>query len=302
MKHGKGKYNIKAASAILGIKPGTLRAWENRYKIVSPDRNESGHRLYSEDQISQLNKVLEKLEQGFTISQAAVMLEERDNRPRAMKTSQTQIDQYIQNLIEAFHHFDEESSHFVLDNCFKLFTIETVLADLILPVIKELDALRETGQIAESSYYFGLALLRTRIDSPLFCTGNNKRQPKALAICVPGQSNELELLCLLCYLKLKGFQAIFLGCSVDEKDLSFAIKKFKPHYLFLSMSPGENIDTFLSSAAQFGKSFPWLKIGLAGSGFLLSNMSQSEKVKDKLIGASPEEWERWLVNKNALNE
>ena len=39
-----GKYNMKAASQILGIQPGTLRAWERRYHMIAPVRNELGYR------------------------------------------------------------------------------------------------------------------------------------------------------------------------------------------------------------------------------------------------------------------
>ncbi|TKJ03751.1 MerR family transcriptional regulator, partial [Bacillus cereus] len=42
-----GKYNIKAVSNIIGVQPSTLRAWERRYQIIAPKRNQAGHRLYT---------------------------------------------------------------------------------------------------------------------------------------------------------------------------------------------------------------------------------------------------------------
>lgn len=74
----EGKYNIKAASTILGIPSGTLRAWERRYQFIAPDRNESGHRLYSDKQIQTLKGLIEKTKQGFTISQAVALLDREE--------------------------------------------------------------------------------------------------------------------------------------------------------------------------------------------------------------------------------
>ncbi|WP_096467057.1 MerR family transcriptional regulator [Aneurinibacillus soli] len=54
MKHIQGKYNIKAVSTIVRITTHTLRAWERRYGIIEPQRTESGHRLYTEEDVAAL--------------------------------------------------------------------------------------------------------------------------------------------------------------------------------------------------------------------------------------------------------
>jgi len=63
----EGKYNIKAISNMVGIQPGTLRAWERRYQILNPVRNDSGHRLYTEEDLRKLKWLTEKVSGGFTI-------------------------------------------------------------------------------------------------------------------------------------------------------------------------------------------------------------------------------------------
>ncbi len=66
----EGKYNLKAISQMLGIQAGTLRAWERRYQIIAPVRNEAGHRLYTEEHVKIIKWLLVKVNNGFTISQA----------------------------------------------------------------------------------------------------------------------------------------------------------------------------------------------------------------------------------------
>lgn len=70
-----GKYNIKAVSNIIGIQPSTLRAWERRYQVIAPKRNQAGHRLYTEEHIQILEWLMEKVSSGMMIGQAVQLLE-----------------------------------------------------------------------------------------------------------------------------------------------------------------------------------------------------------------------------------
>ena len=47
-------YNMKMVSKMVGIPSVTLRAWERRYAVLTPGRSESGHRLYSDEDIEDL--------------------------------------------------------------------------------------------------------------------------------------------------------------------------------------------------------------------------------------------------------
>ncbi|MFT6834314.1 MAG: DNA-binding transcriptional MerR regulator [Francisellaceae bacterium] len=63
-------YPIRYVSEKTGIKPVTLRAWETRYKLLKPHRTEKGHRLYSQDDLDKINRIVALINKGATISQA----------------------------------------------------------------------------------------------------------------------------------------------------------------------------------------------------------------------------------------
>jgi len=44
-------FSISAVARMLGVPVATIRTWEDRYGLVVPDRNASGHRLYRRDQL-----------------------------------------------------------------------------------------------------------------------------------------------------------------------------------------------------------------------------------------------------------
>jgi DNA-binding transcriptional MerR regulator len=68
------KYSIYAAARLTGLKPGTLRAWERRYRVPSPGRSPSGHRLYAEYDLRTVRWLATQKASGMTIGRAADFL------------------------------------------------------------------------------------------------------------------------------------------------------------------------------------------------------------------------------------
>src|SRR5215470_3627885 len=63
-------FNTKAVVRQTGIPAPTLRAWERRYGILSPQRGPNDYRLYSERDIAIIRWLREQVENGLSISQA----------------------------------------------------------------------------------------------------------------------------------------------------------------------------------------------------------------------------------------
>jgi DNA-binding transcriptional MerR regulator len=74
---GRPVYSISAVARMLGVPVATIRTWEDRYSLVVPERNASGHRLYSREQIEQLRFVRSSMADGATAADAHRLLAER---------------------------------------------------------------------------------------------------------------------------------------------------------------------------------------------------------------------------------
>jgi DNA-binding transcriptional MerR regulator len=61
---------------MLGSTAATLRSWEERYGVVTPERTEGGRRLYSRDHLEQLRFVKDKIDRGFSAADAHRLLRE----------------------------------------------------------------------------------------------------------------------------------------------------------------------------------------------------------------------------------
>jgi CheY-like chemotaxis protein len=62
---------------MLSVPAATLRAWEDRYGVIVPERSDGGQRLYTRSQIEQLTFIQGSMEAGASAADAHRVLEER---------------------------------------------------------------------------------------------------------------------------------------------------------------------------------------------------------------------------------
>ncbi len=77
MSSSEAIYSIGAVSRMLGIPSATLRAWEDRYGVVVPERSLGGQRLYTRSQIEQLTFIGGSMAAGSSAADAHRVLGER---------------------------------------------------------------------------------------------------------------------------------------------------------------------------------------------------------------------------------
>src|SRR5690242_8561055 len=82
-------FNTKAVVQQTGITAPTLRAWERRYLLLSPERAQNDYRLYSERDIAIIGWLKERVDAGMAISQAIALFRhlEQEQRQPHQKTS-----------------------------------------------------------------------------------------------------------------------------------------------------------------------------------------------------------------------
>jgi DNA-binding transcriptional MerR regulator len=84
---GRPVYSIGAVARMLGVEPATLRAWEERYRVVVPARSRGSQRLFSRDQVEQLRFVIGSMADGSSAADAHRLLSEQLGQPSATSAS-----------------------------------------------------------------------------------------------------------------------------------------------------------------------------------------------------------------------
>lgn len=292
----EGKYNIKAVSKLLNIQPGTLRAWERRYKFIEPVRNESGHRLYTEKHLQTLKWLINKTNQGFTISQAVSLLENTGSEDSGSTESRKdeQTIKLADDLIEALLNFNETKAQMLISQAFSMYTIEHTIVDVLGSILVRIGDKWENGEITSAHEHFASNILKARISSVMHTIPTNGFLPKALAVCAPGEKHEFGLLIFTIFLKRKGYETIYLGESIADKDLFKVLNIIKPRYLFMSCSQQENLEATLELVEALKSDFPDLKIGLGGAALSLIPEEMRAAFCGVLMGDTQSDWEEWL--------
>lgn len=297
--HG-GKYNIKAISKIVGIQPGTLRAWERRYKMIAPIRNESGHRLYTEDHVKIIKWLIDQVDKGFTISQAVALLENEKFSPPLTEELVENGDlsqAFVLELLDALLSFNENSGNEIMNRAFSIYTIDKVVIDILGNLLVNIGNLREVGKITSAHEHFATSFLRTRIGMIIHSTPAISVYPKAIAVCGPNECHELGLLIFTHYIRRLGFEVIYLGTSISDNDFDIVFEQVKPKYLFLSCTLEENKSSTLSLVDRLSVQQPRLTIGVSGHGVSKLTCDEKHQYQTYIVGDTKKQWDQWLGDK-----
>lgn len=298
MPSSKGKYNIKAVSNMLDIQPGTLRAWERRYQIIAPKRNEAGHRLYTEEHVKILKWLIAKVNEGFTIGQAVSLFESSQlNTHLPSEREDNREEMLVDGIVHALLTFDEGKAHEYLNEAFSVFSIDKVTMDILGKVLVKIGELWVGGNITSAHEHYANAFLRSRIGMIYHNLPVNAVLPKVIAVCGPGDSYELGLLIFTIYLRRKGYQVIYLGASIVEEDIDIVIEEVQPKYLFLSCTLQKNVISTIKLANRLREQYDYLSVGLGGSAFGFLPEQEKQAIHEYLLGNTKDKWDQWMTRR-----
>ena len=81
-------YSIGAVARMIDVPTTTIRAWEERYGVVSPQRSHGSQRLYSRDQIERLRFIKAQIDSGVSAADAHRVLDQAIRGGRVAAPSQ----------------------------------------------------------------------------------------------------------------------------------------------------------------------------------------------------------------------
>jgi len=240
-----GLFPIRTVSELTGVNSITLRAWENRYGLIEPIRKASGHRLYTQEHIDLINRVVGLLDRGMRIGQvkAEVFSGSGSASSPVDEDRQNNWRRYINGMMAAVIRFDEHALERTYSDALSHYPVRLVTEKLLSPVLKELGErwVSRQGSVAEE-HFFGF-YLRNKLGARFHHRVQNQTGPKLLMACLPGDLHEIGLLLFALNASDHGFQTILLGANMPLEDLPDAVKKTASDALVLSgtIEPGEEI-------------------------------------------------------------
>lgn len=228
------QYSIRDLETLTGIKAHTIRIWEKRYGLVTPNRTETNIRHYSDLELKRLLNVSILNNHGIKISKVAKMSDEAvRERVAALVGTDGSYSTYIDNLVVAMVELGHERFERVLSDCTLRFGFEETCLQVLYPFLTKIGVMWQTDHINPAQEHFVSNLIRQKmivaIDGAYKPTLVGAK--KALLFLREGELHEIGLL-FYHYLLLKnGFETIYLGQNVPYTDLIEIIKTHSPDVL-----------------------------------------------------------------------
>lgn len=225
-------YNIKTVAELTGIPRNTLLAWERRYGVVSPGREDNGYRLFSDEDIARLKRIKSLVDQGHRVSEA-IRLVERDSLPAhaAPVDEPSQLDALRDRLLEALLNYDRTAAD-DLRRRLSLLPFESAIEEVYLPVMCEVGERWEAGTVSVAQEHFASAFVREQLVGMLQSLAAGPRTGRhVLCAGLEGEDHELGLLAVAVRLALRGWRVTYLGANLPVEELSALAWEQRPELI-----------------------------------------------------------------------
>ena len=217
---GTGLLPIRTVSRLTGVKPVTLRAWERRYGLISPSRTESGHRLYSPDDVERIRRAVALVRQGVAIGRVGALLDPG-------RAGQVDVDgawgRHRRAFENAVDSFEESAMDAIHRSLIMRFPGRLVLEQVISPVATRLE--NGDGDAALARQRFLESWLHTKLGAHCHHTRPEDAQGNVLIAPLPGETRQLSALVFALLASEAGFRTTLLGADTPPGVLPLAVRR-----------------------------------------------------------------------------
>ena len=242
-----------------GVSPELLRAWERRYGLLRPARSQGGFRLYSDADEARIHAMQELLRQGVSAAEAARLALDEGAAAAALEPAPSAA---TAELLEAVLAFDDMGANAALDRLLAAFSVETVLQEVVLPLLRELGERWERGETTIGQEHFASNLLRGRLLG-LARGWDRGAGRRALLAAPPGELHDLGLIALGLALRGEGWRITFLGADTPVETVRDVASRLRPAAVVLAAMSPERFEDVAGSLQRLAAEWP---LALAGAG------------------------------------
>lgn len=264
---------IGEVSRRTGVAVPTLRAWERRYGLLSPERTDGGHRLYSEQDISRVRGMQRLLDAGWSASAAAreVLREPASvTRLRPVAGNGPASGDLVRRLEAAIEDFDSGSADQVIDDVFARFDVPRALDEVVLPVLRRVgDGWQDDPRVIAREH-FATNTLRPRLQRLLRTPPRSVGGRSCLAAAPEGEDHDLGMLAAAVVAADAGWRVHYLGARMPTAAIERSTLDLDPDVVLVGSMFRSHAEAFLAEEPRFGRA----AVVLGGPGFLPSDAAR----------------------------
>jgi MerR family transcriptional regulator, light-induced transcriptional regulator len=213
------RYPIRAVSRLTGISLDTLRAWERRYKVVTPERAERG-RLYSDAEIQRLILLRDAVSRGHAIGQVATLsdAELKDLlQPTADPAQTSAATDLLAPLIRAIEQYDAAGANEEIGKLAALLPALDLVTQVALPLMRVVGDRWHNGTLTIAHEHLASEVLRNLFGSLLRIYKPQEPVVKIVLATPSGEHHEFGILAAAMLAAPLGLEPVYLGANLPAE-------------------------------------------------------------------------------------
>ena len=240
-------YPIRAVSKQTGISIDTLRAWEKRYQVVVPQRDERG-RLYTEADMQRLRLLNAAVEKGHAIGRVAALSNEdleslvlspslstREAEPALINVQEAfpAQPQAPRAVMEAIERLDYAQAERELSLLAAVLPPRELVHSVALPLMRQVGEAWHAGQLSIAQEHMASSLLRNLLGALIPLHRRSTPAAKLLFATPSGELHEFGILVAAMLAAGGGLGITYLGANLPGEEIVFAAQKAAPQVVVL---------------------------------------------------------------------
>ena len=267
---GTGPFRIQTAAELSGVPAATLRAWERRYGIPVPRRTASAYRLYTSDDVEQVRRMRDLVEEGVSPAEAARVV--LGSSAAVSADAQVPIDGLELahgRILAATQRWDAAAIDLELLRLSMMLDAQTLFERVVGPVLVEVGARWERGEMSIAQEHLVSERLELAVRASLR-TLERPDGPLVLLACADAEQHVLGMLGAALRFAASGARTVVLGAMTPPSAIADAVRSMAPRLIGLSLSlPPANARALFRAYGKACGSTPWV-VGGAATGELQS--------------------------------
>jgi len=277
----EGPFRIASVAEATGVPEPTLRAWERRYGIPSPERTDAGYRLYGRAEIAEVREMRRLCDEGMAASEAAgVLLARRGGGRGGERQAQLEKSPFeltAEAIVRAVEHFDDDALEAEVRRLLVMGSGSMVFDRAIAPALDIIGQRWHAGELSVAQEHFASQRFETLLRDLLRLSPGASADARVVLGSFADDEHQLGLLGTAIRLADWGLRPVLLGARTPPSAIRGTVAAVSPELVALSVTlPPTRVrarELVEEYAAACG-TVPWLVGGAAAAsvGDLVSKM------------------------------
>ena len=279
-------FSISQLSQFSGIKPHTIRIWEQRYNALRPNRSEGNTRYYDNSQLRRLLNIVSLSECGYKVSELCIMPDSSlfkliggSNVSKEESTRSHDTPGYfIYQLIAAGMSYDELHFEKTLAQSIARYGMRVTYTTVIYPLLERLGLMWTSDTLPPAHEHFISNLLRQKLFTAINALPPAKKGAKTWLLFLPeNELHEIGLLFSNYLVRQSGNKVIYLGSNVPLQSVEMAVEQVKPDNLLFFLVHNELPENLQQYFDQLNKIAGSKKVFVSASEKMMSSVKIPKK-------------------------